>query len=115
VVGSADLVERVIAPVLDNAVRYAATSVKLEVERAGQDVLVRVCDDGPGIVSEYEDDVFVRGVGDADSHGAGLGLPLSRRVAAGLGGAVRVRSYSGPTVVEIRLPTGSPVGARSQR
>jgi signal transduction histidine kinase len=111
VVGSADLVERVIAPVLDNAVRYAATAVQIEVERAGQDVLVRVCDDGPGIVPEYEDHVFLAGVGDPDSHGAGLGLPLSRRVAAGLGGAVRVRSYSGPTVVEIRLPTGSPVGA----
>jgi len=106
ILGSADLVERVIAPVLDNAVRYAATGVQIEVERAGRDVLVRVCDDGPGIASEDEDEVFLAGVGDPASHGAGLGLPLSRRVAAGLGGAVQVRSSSGPTVVEIRLPTG---------
>lgn len=105
ILGSADLVERAIAPILDNAVRYATSAVQIQVQRTGSDVLVQVCDDGPGIVSEYEDDVFLAGVGDPDTQGAGLGLPLSRRVAAGLGGAVQVRSYSGPTIVEIRLPT----------
>lgn len=106
ILGSADLVERVIAPVLDNAVRYAATEVQIKVRRTGSDVLLQIYDDGPGIVSEYEDDVFLAGVGDPDTDGAGLGLPLSRRVAAGLGGSVRVRSYQAPTIVEIRLPTG---------
>jgi two-component system OmpR family sensor kinase len=106
ILGSADLVERVIAPVLDNAVRYAATSVEIKVERTGDDVVVQVHDDGPGIVSEYEDDVFLAGVGDPDSEGAGLGLPLSRRVAAGLGGSVHVRCYRQPTIIEIRLPAG---------
>jgi signal transduction histidine kinase len=98
-------VERVIAPILDNAVRYATSAVQIQIQRTGSDVLVQVCDDGPGIDSEYEDDVFVAGVGDPDTQGAGLGLPLSRRVAAGLGGAVQVRSSRGPTIVEIRLPT----------
>jgi signal transduction histidine kinase len=103
--GSADLVERVVAPILDTAVRYARSAVRIEVRRAGSDVLLRVCDDGPGIDSEYKDDVFLTGVGDPTTSGAGLGLPLSRRVAAGLGGSVQVASYRGPTVVEVRLPT----------
>ena len=36
--GSADLVERVVAPILDNAVRYARSAVRIEVRRAGSDV-----------------------------------------------------------------------------
>lgn len=103
--GEADLVERVVAPILDNAVRYATSTVRIEARRSGSDVLVRICDDGPGIDSEYKDDVFLTGVGDPTTRGAGLGLPLSRRVATGLGGSVRVVSYRDPTVVEVRLPT----------
>ncbi|QWZ09966.1 HAMP domain-containing histidine kinase [Nocardioides panacis] len=103
--GDAELVERVLAPVLDNAVRYATSAVRIEVRRSGGDVLVQVCDDGPGIDSTFEDDVFLAGVGDPTTRGAGLGLPLSRRVAAGLGGSVQVVSYRDPTVVQVRLPT----------
>jgi signal transduction histidine kinase len=102
--GDAELVERVLAPVLDNAVRYATSAVRIDVRRSGSDVLVQVSDDGAGIDATYGDDVFLAGVGDPATRGAGLGLPLSRRVAAGLGGSVQVVSYRSPTVVEVRLP-----------
>ena len=102
--GNAELVERVVAPVLDNAVRYAAAEVRITVRREGGEALIQVCDDGRGITSE-DDDVFQAGVSAGDGDGAGLGLPLSRRVAAGLGGTVEVRSPQDPTIVEIRLPT----------
>jgi len=103
---SADLAERVIAPVLDNALRYAATGVRIEVRRTGRQVVVRVGDDGPGIRAEDRDDIFVAGRGDPTAGGAGLGLALSRRIASSVGGSVEVGSPRDPTVVEIRFPSG---------
>ena len=103
---SADLAERVIAPVLDNALRYAATGVRVEVRRTGRQVVVRVGDDGPGIRAEDRDDIFLAGRGDPTAGGAGLGLALARRIASSVGGSVEVGSPRDPMVVEIRFPSG---------
>ena len=103
---SADLAERMIAPVLDNALRYAATGVRIEVRRTGRQVVVRVGDDGPGIRAEDREDIFLAGRGDPTAGGAGLGLALSRRIASSVGGSVEVGSPRDPTVVEIRFPSG---------
>ena len=103
--GSPELVERVLAPVLDNSWRYARSRVAVEVRRDQQEVVVRICDDGPGIDTSFGEQVFVAGVGDPDSSGAGLGLPLARRVVSTLGGTIEVASYAAPTVVEVRLPS----------
>ncbi len=103
---SADLAERAIAPVLDNALRYAATGVRIEVRRTGRQVVVRIGDDGPGIRTEDREDIFLAGRRDPTAGGAGLGLALSRRIASSVGGSVEVGSPRDPTVVEIRFPSG---------
>jgi two-component system heavy metal sensor histidine kinase CusS len=72
-------------------------------------VEVVVTDDGPGVAEALAEEVFEpgsRGNG-ADGHdGAGLGLPLARRLALAAGGAVVCRSGSGGGVFVIRLPRG---------
>jgi signal transduction histidine kinase len=75
----AAVLQRLVSPLLDNAVRYAATTVTLSVTRSADHVEVVVRDDGPGIVQADVAQIFGPGwrAEPADDHdGAGLGLAL---------------------------------------
>jgi len=78
----------------------------------GQKVVVEVGDTGVGIPPEDLErifDPFYSGFGE----GAGLGLPLARRIVEAHGGAIRVRSELGQgTVFTIELPTEPPDAER---
>ena len=106
----AALLHRLLAPVLANALRHARGSVVLAATATATDadVEVVVTDDGPGVPEALAEAVFepgFRGNG-ADGHdGAGLGLPLARRLAVAAGGTVVCRSGGGGVFV-IRLPRG---------
>jgi two-component system OmpR family sensor kinase len=65
--GSADalLVERVLGPVLDNAVRLATSRVWLTVRREGRTVVIDICDDGPEIRDTER--IFEAGLADEGS------------------------------------------------
>ena len=70
-----DLTE-VLGNIVDNAVRYAASAVRVSCERSGESWTIAVEDDGPGIAPESEPFVRQRG-GRLDlSGGAGLGLAI---------------------------------------
>lgn len=104
-----DLVERVLTPIVDNAVRHARAAVTLRVD-AGHDgaAQVTVTDDGSGFRSDESDAVFdpgYRGVG-AVGDGTGLGLPLARRLARLAGGDVRAVPGAQGRVV-VTFPTAS--------
>jgi two-component system sensor histidine kinase QseC len=74
----------------ENALRHAASRVRVEAQVDGSDVVIAVRDDGPGMGAEQRQrafDRFYRGA--QDSAGAGLGLALVKRVAEMHGGAVR--------------------------
>ncbi|WP_172381096.1 HAMP domain-containing sensor histidine kinase [Streptomyces sp. MNP-20] len=86
------LLERIVSPLLANALRYAATAVTLHAARDGATVRIEVTDDGPGVPPEFLGHLFAPGRRAApdDGHdGAGLGLPLARRLARSAGGEVR--------------------------
>lgn len=88
----AAVAERVLAPLIENACRYGRTSVAVSVERRTQAVVFIVVDDGRGVPEADRERIFEAGRGD-DGHrrsdGAGLGLPLARRLARAAGGDVR--------------------------
>lgn len=88
----ARVVERIIAPVLDNACRYATEQISITARRDGGVVRIAVRDDGPGIAEDRAEDVFDPGRARVhDTHdGAGLGLPLARRLARASAGDVAV-------------------------
>jgi signal transduction histidine kinase len=88
--GEADVVRRALAPLVDNARRYARTGVVLEVSDRDGHVKVAVRDDGPGLDPDLGERAFDPGVrGDREpGDGAGLGLPLARRLARSCGGDV---------------------------
>jgi signal transduction histidine kinase len=88
--GEADVVRRALAPLVDNARRHARTGVVLEVSDRDGHVKVAVRDDGPGLDPDLGERAFDPGVrGDGEpGDGAGLGLPLARRLARSCGGDV---------------------------
>jgi signal transduction histidine kinase len=88
--GEDEILRRALAPLVENARRFARTRVTLELSAGGDRVRVAVRDDGPGLAPELGERAFdpgVRGNG-ADGGGAGLGLPLARRLARSCGGDV---------------------------
>lgn len=87
-----EVAERILAPLVENGCRHARTSLTLTAERRDGSVLVSVHDDGPGIAAAERERIFEPGWSGADSngHGAGLGLPLARRLARAAGGEVTV-------------------------
>jgi signal transduction histidine kinase len=94
----AEVVERVLAPLLDNAGRHAHAVVRIGAARSDGRVVVRVVDDGGGLPAEDAERVFepgVRGANGTDHGGAGLGLPLARRLARAAGGDVRAEPQDG--------------------
>ncbi|MFI6769717.1 ATP-binding protein [Streptomyces sp. NPDC050355] len=106
VAGSRSQLGRVLGNLLDNAQRHAASSVRVDVVRAGEWAVLRVEDDGPGVPEAERERIFERFVrlDDArarDDGGAGLGLAIARDVAVRHGGTLAVREGA---VFELRLP-----------
>lgn len=95
------VVERIVAPLLDNAARYARSRVEVEVTAEPPYVVIRVRDDGPGVDPALGDAAFEPGRRTPDEHGgAGLGLALARRLARATGGDIVLAAGC----FEIRLP-----------
>jgi signal transduction histidine kinase len=103
----AALLERLLAPVAENAGRFARRRVELTGTRDGPLLRLLVADDGPGIPAGQRDRVFEPGWrGSAgDGHpGAGLGLALARRLADAAGGRVTVLDEGPGARFAIELP-----------
>jgi two-component system, OmpR family, sensor kinase len=105
----ADLAERILQPVLENASRYGASQVSVSIERRDSTVRYVVADDGPGVGDDERETIFepgVRGrVGEAGGlDGAGLGLSLARRLARSAGGDVEALTDLPGGRFLIRLP-----------
>src|SRR5699024_11203401 len=92
---ASELLERILAPGGENACRYAAAGVRLDVARAGPRVVVDVRDDGPGVPPDERERIFdpgARGAAAAEHDGAGLGLALARHLARAADGDVRAQA-----------------------
>jgi signal transduction histidine kinase len=104
------LLERIVSPLLTNAVRYARSSVKVSARGIPGAVRIDVVDDGPGVPQTFIADLFQPGRrADADDghDGAGLGLPLARRLARAVGGEVSYDSAHAPGAkFTVSLPAG---------
>ncbi len=83
----------------------ALGSVMVEAESADGVTAIRVIDDGPGIPPRLAERLFEPFVSGSGSDGTGLGLTISRELAANHGGELRLVE-TGPTgtTFELRLP-----------
>jgi signal transduction histidine kinase len=98
--------------IIDNAAAAMKGSGTLTVRtsRDGDNLLVEICDTGPGIPKELQTRIFepfftTKGVGE----GTGLGLDISWKIIVNRhGGDLRVISVPGETRFQVRLPLRDP-------
>jgi len=96
------LVEQAVTNLVDNAIKYsgAGSTVRVSVSEDGEEILVTVEDDGPGIPSKDLPRIFERfyRVDKARSRalgGTGLGLAIVKHIALAHGGTVSAESEVG--------------------
>jgi signal transduction histidine kinase len=107
----ADLAERVLQPVLENACRYGTSAVHVAIGRKNSSILYTIDDDGPGVRPEEASRIFEPGVRGTASlpiagEGAGLGLALALRLARSVEGDIVVDAAPSGGRFVVRLPTG---------
>jgi two-component system, OmpR family, sensor kinase len=104
--GDESSLQRAMLNLLDNAVRYAASEVRVCVAEDRSFVDVTVADDGPGFSAELLPHVFDRFTRDPGSGGGmGLGLSITSAIAAAHGGHVTAANRpGGGAEVRLRLP-----------
>jgi signal transduction histidine kinase len=103
-----------LANVVDNACKYAKSTVRIEARESTNEKLVhiQVDDDGRGLPPEAFEIVF--GVGeqwDSRADGSGLGLAIVRDLAQLYGGNIMLqKSLLGGLSVVLALPATTPAG-----
>ncbi|WP_324653521.1 sensor histidine kinase [Georgenia sp. H159] len=114
---------QVVDNVVSNAVKYSHAGGHVHVDVSGPGhgpgqradrVCLTVTDDGPGISSEAQQQLFSRfyrapEVRGTVVQGTGLGLHISRQIVEALGGTITLSSEPGKgTTVAVHLPVGEP-------
>jgi signal transduction histidine kinase len=99
-------VDEMLGNLLDNACKWARSRVTVTSALAGDDILITVDDDGPGLDPSKRDLVLQRGArADEASAGSGLGLAIVREIAELHGGSITLdRAPTGGLRAVLRLP-----------
>ena len=114
IAGDSSLLERVVANLIDNAVKYSPAdgAVSVEVQHDELSATVTVRDQGPGIPSEQVPQLFTRFFrGDPArprAEGSGLGLSIAKAGADAHGGTLEFRGDSRGAVFRLTLPAAGP-------
>jgi PAS domain S-box-containing protein len=105
-----DRIQQVMVNLLDNAVKYGGSPVRVRVESVDGHVRISVADSGPGIAADDRERIFEKFYRSDPQHarvpsGTGLGLYISRELVRRMGGRLDVTSApgSGATFV-VELP-----------
>jgi signal transduction histidine kinase len=94
-----------LAPLVENSIRHARANVTISLGRTGGTTVISIRDDGDGVSPDEVEAIFEAGVSGTD--GAGLGLPLARRLASSFGAElVAVASTTGGEF-ELRIPASN--------
>jgi two-component system, OmpR family, sensor kinase len=107
-----DELHRLALNLIQNALVHTppGTAVDVRAVRDGDDVVIEVSDEGPGVPEEMREQIFdrfVRGNGDRGTpgSGSGLGLAIVRAVAESLGGGVELgTNEAGGARFTVRIP-----------
>jgi signal transduction histidine kinase len=108
--GDADALHRVLRNLGENAARHASSRVEIALADLGDDVVLTVDDDGPGIPESERERVLQRFVRldearSRDDGGSGLGLSIVDEVVRAHGGSMSItQSPLGGARIQVTLP-----------
>ena len=96
----AGLLDRVVANLVENAIRHSppGEKVRLTTSRVGDRVQLHVVDRGPGVPEHQKEQIFeaFQRLGDSEGHeGLGLGLAVARGLTEALGGQLTAEDTPG--------------------
>lgn len=93
---------QVLVNLVANALKYSPRGGKVSVEARpeGEEILIAVRDNGPGIPTEVQEQIFeeffqIQGAGRSKTVGTGLGLPIARRLVEAHQGRLTLESAPG--------------------
>jgi signal transduction histidine kinase len=98
---------RILLVLLDNARAYGAGTVRIGIDGDGEQAIIRVTDEGPGLSvtdREHVFERFQRGEAGASQPGFGLGLAIAGGLAGRMGGSLRAPLAERGGCFELRLP-----------
>jgi two-component system OmpR family sensor kinase len=109
IMGNAEMLERAIVALIDNALRFARTNVEVGVTLAGANAVITVTDDGPGFSVDALREATGRFWRDDPSRsgaGTGLGLAIVRSTVERHSGTIALRNAANGTgaVVILTVP-----------
>lgn len=105
--------QRILANLLDNAVRYGAGKpISVTLECAKEGTVITVADQGPGIPASEREAVFrpfyrLEGSRSSTTGGSGLGLAIARQLAQANGWTLTLDAAQVGTRARLRLPADS--------
>ena len=123
VLADAGLLDRVLANICENALKYTPESARIRVDAtvAAERVVVRIADTGPGVQDHDQDRLFApfQRLGDVPQQdGVGLGLAVAHGLTEAMGGTIATEETPGggltfvlelATPPPIRTPTPPPI------
>jgi two-component system sensor histidine kinase KdpD len=99
------LLERILANLIDNAVRHGRGSVQITATAGAESAKLAVIDHGTGVTAEERRRMFAPFQRLDDRSGVGLGLSVARRFAEAMDGALAAdESPGGGLTMRLRLP-----------
>lgn len=103
---SQDLFE-LLGNLIENACKYGHDRVVISARNQGQDLLITVADNGPGIQDQTQDIILQRGArADTAQPGQGIGLAVTTDIVSAYGGSIRAGNSAalGGAEFEVILP-----------
>jgi len=105
--GAREDLEEMLGNLLDNAGKWAAQAVRVEVAPLQGQLRITVSDDGPGLPAEQLERVLERGVRlDERASGSGLGLAIVADIAESYGGTLVLANGAPGLRATLTLPAG---------
>jgi signal transduction histidine kinase len=107
-VDEGDLAE-ILGNLIENASRFARTSVRIAAHKTTEGTTLSVIDDGPGIPDADREAVLTRGVRlDGNRSGTGLGLAIVSDIVGAYGGRLALSDVGPGLAVTLFLPKEAP-------
>jgi len=107
-----DRLAQVVANLVENALKYARSSIDVGVQHVAGGVRISVVDDGPGVDTADVDHVFDRFYTGSRMPlrqvGSGLGLAIVHELVTAMGGTATFEAVANGARIVVALPAGSP-------